>query len=132
VTTTSKKPRLKLYWCTTEDHDEDWFIIARSMRSARRDHELSEGYDDGDATAKLVAAVPDSLQETAKEGWPEDDEIEACGGVFVRNPDEDGLTAGQARMGSGGRIVRFGKDFYVEGDISANVAARHKTAGEKE
>ena len=27
-----KKPRPKLYWVETADHDEDWFIVARSAR----------------------------------------------------------------------------------------------------
>ena len=30
---------MKLYWVTTEDHDEDWFIVASSSDEAARCHE---------------------------------------------------------------------------------------------
>ena len=46
--------RIKLYWCTTSDHDEDWFILAESARSAKRYHEYYEGYGAGDAQARLI------------------------------------------------------------------------------
>jgi hypothetical protein len=35
----STKQTIKLYWVTTQDHDEDWFIFAESARSARAYHE---------------------------------------------------------------------------------------------
>jgi hypothetical protein len=43
------KQTIKLYWVTTHDHDEDWFILAESAKSARAYHEYYEGYDKGDA-----------------------------------------------------------------------------------
>lgn len=45
---------LHLYWVTTRDHDEDWFIVAANSRSAQRFHERYEGYNPGDAAAELV------------------------------------------------------------------------------
>jgi hypothetical protein len=45
-----------LYWCTTSDHDEDWFIFAESARQARAYHEDYEGYDKGDASSRLIVS----------------------------------------------------------------------------
>ena len=42
---------MKLYWVTTEDHDEDWFIVASSPEEASKYHEDMEGYVPGDADA---------------------------------------------------------------------------------
>jgi hypothetical protein len=50
----STKQTMKLYWCTTDDHDEDWFIFANSARQARAYHEHYEGYGAGDARARLM------------------------------------------------------------------------------
>jgi hypothetical protein len=52
----AKKASINLYWVTTLDHDEDWFIFARTSRSAASYHEHCEGYDTGDAKARLVIA----------------------------------------------------------------------------
>lgn len=46
-----------LYWVSTPDKDEDWFIIASNSRQARRFHEDFEGYNIGDATAKKICRV---------------------------------------------------------------------------
>src|ERR1039457_5229831 len=50
----STKQTVKLYWVTTADHDEDWFIFAESARGAKRYHEYYEGYGAGDARARLI------------------------------------------------------------------------------
>ena len=50
----STKQTVKLYWVTTADHDEDWFILATSARQARSFHENYEGYGVGDARARLI------------------------------------------------------------------------------
>src|SRR5260370_28331531 len=49
-----KQAAVKLYWCTTADHDEDWFIFAESARQARAYHEHYEGYGKGDASSRLI------------------------------------------------------------------------------
>lgn len=54
---------LYLYWVTTEDHDEDWFIVAHSFEEAQEMHENYEGYDPGDAFAEEIMPVPAHLQE---------------------------------------------------------------------
>jgi uncharacterized protein YllA (UPF0747 family) len=32
--TNKAKSVVNLYWVTTDDHDEDWFILARTSRTA--------------------------------------------------------------------------------------------------
>jgi hypothetical protein len=51
-----RKGSINLYWVTTLDHDEDWFIFARTSRLAASYHEHYQGYDTGDAKARLVIA----------------------------------------------------------------------------
>jgi hypothetical protein len=50
------KQTVKLYWCTTDDHAEDWLIFAESAKSARAYHENYEGYDKGDAHSRLIVS----------------------------------------------------------------------------
>ena len=52
----TRKASINLYWVTTLDHAEDWFIFARTSRSAASYHEDYEGYDPYDAKARLVIA----------------------------------------------------------------------------
>jgi hypothetical protein len=53
---TINKQRVKLYWVTTDDHDEDWFIFADSARQARAYHENYEGDGKGDARSRLIVS----------------------------------------------------------------------------
>ena len=52
----SNKQTMKLYWVTTQDHDEDWFVFAESARRARSYHERYEGYGKGDANSRLIVS----------------------------------------------------------------------------
>jgi hypothetical protein len=52
----SDKQTIKLYWVTTADHVEDWFIFAESARRARSYHEHYEGYDKGNAHSRLIVS----------------------------------------------------------------------------
>ena len=52
----SNNQTMKLYWVTTQDHDEDWFVFAESARQARAFHEDCEGYDKGDAHSRLIVS----------------------------------------------------------------------------
>ncbi|MGA1982804.1 MAG: hypothetical protein ABSG84_10020 [Acidobacteriaceae bacterium] len=52
----SAQQTIKLHWCTTDDHDEDWFIFASSAGQARSFHEHYEGYDKGDAHSRLLVS----------------------------------------------------------------------------
>src|ERR1022692_2098509 len=48
--------QIRLYWVSTDDHDEDWFVFAASARSARSYHEDYEGYDKGAANSRLIVS----------------------------------------------------------------------------
>jgi hypothetical protein len=127
-----RKKRFFLSWCTTEDGDEDWFVVADSARAARRYHERAEGYERGDATAERIAALPAELvrdgawidpegEETcAHPGWPSDALLRACGGDVAK------LSREQLResMGVVCTVVRFGARVYRPGDVVANTRAR--------
>jgi hypothetical protein len=51
-----RKSCINLYWVTTTDRAEDWFIFARTSRSAADYHEQYNGYDPRDAKVRLVIA----------------------------------------------------------------------------
>ena len=72
---------MKLYWVTTEDHDEDWFVVASSAEEAAGYHEKAEGYDPGDAEAEQVLDIPDNI--TTETGWPSNDFLRSIGAVFL-------------------------------------------------
>jgi hypothetical protein len=107
----AKRPApLKLFWCATADHDEDWFVVARTSAQARRIHEREEGYDAGDATADLVCPLPASLS-GAEVGWPSEAVLRACGVEVTADA-------------TGSRIVRHHGRVFVEGNVVMNAAAR--------
>ena len=72
---------LKLYWVTTEDHCEDWFIVAPSSEEACRFHQEAEGYDPGEARAEHILDIPEHVP--AEVGWPSDELLLAVGGRFL-------------------------------------------------
>ena len=76
---------MKLYWVTTEDHDEDWFVVASSAEEASKFHEDAEGYAIGDATAEEILSIPENIP--AEPGWPSDELLVAVGAKFItENP----------------------------------------------
>lgn len=101
-------PRLNLYWVETDDHDEDWFIVAASPTEACRDHEAREGYEVGDASAEFVAAVPADAPDRGA-GWPSDELLRACGGAV--------------ECSAAPRVVRFGRRTFAEGLLDAEIRA---------
>ena len=74
---------MKLFWVTTEDHHEDWFIVAASSEEASKYHEKMEGYESGDAEAEEILDIPEHVP--AKMGWPSDELLLAVGAEFVIN-----------------------------------------------
>jgi hypothetical protein len=104
---------LGLFWCTTPDHDQDWFVVARDEAEASRFHEAVEGYGAGDAGAELVLELPDDLGGAGTApGWPTRELLVACGAEILSEPD------------AGPRVVRLGDRVFVEGDLARNAAAR--------
>jgi hypothetical protein len=74
---------MKLYWVTTDDHDEDWFIVASSAEEASKFHEDEEGYDPGDAMAEEILVIPEGV--SAETGWPSDELLLELGAKFLHN-----------------------------------------------
>ena len=74
---------MQLYWATTEDHDEDWFIVASSPEEASKYHENMEGYDPGDAKVEEILDIPENVP--AETGWPADELLLAVGAKFLLN-----------------------------------------------
>jgi hypothetical protein len=83
VVSAKKPPRLKLYWYSTADGDEDWFVVSRGAREARRWVAAAEGYGTGDVEVELIIPLPTNLQ-GAGDGWPNRDVLLALGARFVR------------------------------------------------
>ena len=117
-----------LYWCTTPDGDEDWFVVASSARAARSFHERAEGYDSGDAGAERVVRLPPTLVRNGAwsdpesddwcttAAWPSDALIAACGGEVVPL-DSDDL---RVSMGIVCKMVRFAGRVFQPGDLVSN------------
>jgi hypothetical protein len=74
---------MKLYWVITEDHDEDWFIVASSPEEASTYHENMEGYDPGDAKAEEILDIPENV--SAEIGWPTEELLLEVGAKFLLN-----------------------------------------------
>lgn len=72
---------MKLFWCETDDHHEDWFVVAKNKTIAKAFHAEQEGYERSDVSATLVLEIPPSIE--ADEGWPTEDIIKALGGVYL-------------------------------------------------
>ena len=72
---------MKLYWVTTDDHSEDWFVVANTAKEATTFHEDVEGYDPGDATAEMVMEIPNEI--ITDIGWPSDEVLRSCGATIL-------------------------------------------------
>ena len=80
----TKEPYI-LYWVTTDDHDEDWFVVAQDEFQAMDFFETFEGYDVGDAWAEEILQIPDHIP--CKKGWPDHDLLVSLGGKFLSKDD---------------------------------------------
>ncbi len=72
---------MKLYWVTTKDHDEDWFIVASNSKEAAKFHEGYEGYNPGAAHAEEILKIPENVP--AEPGWPSEELLLAVGAKFI-------------------------------------------------
>ena len=96
---------MNLYWVTTEDHAEDWFIVANSEEEAATFHEDAEGYDIGDATAEMILEIPKGIK--ADIGWPSDDVLRSCGAnILAEEP---------------ARVVEIGNRKFCEGLMESTI-----------
>ncbi|MBA3029107.1 MAG: hypothetical protein FP816_09905 [Desulfobacteraceae bacterium] len=76
---------MKLYWVSTEDHDEDWFMVASSSEEAARLHQDMEGYDPGEAIAEEIMDIPETLE--CEKGWPDKELLKALGAKYLHEGD---------------------------------------------
>jgi hypothetical protein len=97
---------MNLYWCSTSDHDEDWFIIAPRNRDARRIHAYEEGYNFEDTKAQFVCRIP-QCSLSYERGWPSHELLVVCGAEIVRE--------------SQPRIVEIAGSTYEEGRLDAEI-----------
>jgi hypothetical protein len=122
-----------LYWCSTEDGNEDWFVIAPCALLARSFFEEYEGYDIGDAQAEWVADVPDSVKATDESiaEWPSLGVIKQCGGELLSyQPDMDAQKVKlREAMGVATMAIRFNDRVFVAGDIVENTFRRERRPG---
>lgn len=88
-----QKPPMKLFWCTTEGHLNDGFVVARSQPQAQR-------FQPGITAAELVGEMPRGPGERI--GRPSDKQLLACGAEIAPGAD-------------GGRVVRLGGRAFAFG-----------------
>jgi hypothetical protein len=98
---------MNLYWVSTEDHGEDWFVIANTAEEAASFHENVEGYDPGDATTEMILEIPEGI--TTDVGWPSDEVLRSCGANI--NIVADGLA----------RVVEIGGRKFCEGLMESTI-----------
>ena len=98
---------MNLFWVTTIDHGEDWFVIANDAREAAQFHEDVEGYDPGDAMAEMILEIPEGI--TVDVGWPSDEVLQTCGARIVTGPPT--------------RIVKIGDRTFCEGLMESEIRA---------
>ncbi len=97
------------YWVTTDDHDEDWFILAKTRRAAESYHIECEGYEPGDARAEPILRtgadpIPGPIPRHAQL-----EDLQTLG-FEILNPDPNG------------RSVRRNGRTFLEGHLESMVA----------
>lgn len=100
---------VKLYWVTTDDHDEDWFILATTARTAESYHIRYEGYEPGEARAELILPLG---TDTILGPIPRHAQLEDLQmlGFEILNPDPNG------------RCIRRNGRTFLEGHLESMVA----------
>jgi hypothetical protein len=96
---------MKLFWVTTDDHDEDWFVVASSPKKAAHYFENYEGYGPGDADAEEKLDILDKI--STETGWPSDELLLELGARFLMKGDT--------------RIMEIGGRRFIEGMLEAIV-----------
>jgi hypothetical protein len=132
------KSSIKLFWYVTPHRFEDWFVIARTARLARKWAYLAEGIffeTDAEATEVVVeeiCSVPSAARSIAQErigddigAWPGDAVLTACGATFLPRDGEDLVV----RLGDrvfhqgGSRQVRIERRFRLMAEDFDHLAA---------
>jgi hypothetical protein len=88
-----------LFWVTTDDHHEDWFVVASSRAEATRYFENYEGYPKGSASAEEILEIPVKLP--VESGWPSEELLQELGAKFVSNGNTRVLEIGGRKFAEG-------------------------------
>jgi hypothetical protein len=103
-------PPINLYWVTTDDNEEDWFIFARTRRAAASFHENYEGYDTYEASARTILSNVQVVKYVT--GPPpchaQIEDLQTLGFEIIDSPAFE-------------RAVRFRGELFVEGCMEALV-----------
>jgi hypothetical protein len=75
-------PISKLFWCSTEDHANDWGVVARDAEEAGRFFATEEGYRLSQVHTDLVVVLP-RVRQTDVAKWPTLELIASVGCAFV-------------------------------------------------
>jgi len=101
---------MKLFWATTPDGYENWFVIAETKKGASEFHELAEGFNLGYAKAHFICEIPEKLIKKYKlkeAGWPAHELIKDLGGKLITE--------------SNPRKVNFNGRIFIEGTFSEGI-----------
>jgi hypothetical protein len=101
------KQKLMLWWCWTEDHHEDWFVVAGHGVAAVGFFESEEGYGEGDVHAEGLRILPEEHQDEKYVGWPSPELLAACGAKVIREETP--------------RVVELQGERYVEGMLEHQI-----------
>lgn len=118
----AKTKDINLYWVSTGDNSEDWFIFAKTERDARRYHSDYEGFETiRGITAELI--IEDVKLRKLENGEPP---------THAQLPDLKKLGFTILDPNPYQRVVRLGRRTFVEGIIEAIVMGAHDDAFESE
>lgn len=112
---------MNVFWVESADHCEDWFVAAPTLEEAASIFAHDMGYDliKDQVIATHVCGIPAHL-EINLSGFVDNFIITECGGEFIEFYDLDimeHVTDEVIRTVAGEtRIVRFGKNVYMEGN----------------
>jgi len=106
---------MNIYWVTTPDGDENWFVIAPTKCEAEIFHESAEGYNENYANAKLVSEIPKKIctkfkLSSNKANWPPMDLLETLGAKILSK--------------SNPRIINVNGKVYKEGNFTERIFQR--------
>lgn len=101
------KQKLMLWWCWTEDHHEDWFVVAGHGVAAVGFFASYEGYAEGDVHAEGLMILPGDYQDQEYLGWPSHELLAACGAKVIRDETP--------------RVVELDGQRYVEGMLEHQI-----------
>lgn len=114
---------MNLYWVTSKDHSEDWFVVSDSSANACVFFANYEGFDleTDEIEALFVCLVPEEV------GLDQTDHanqalLEACGGIVKEFDDHDLLKTLSREfldgLGAWTRVVLLNGVIYVEGNVA--------------